>query len=383
MQWVDRILSRAGFERRAAPDPSWAALQTFGSGGGAVSARLAENLTAVTASVAAIASALASAPVIIYRRTPDGRTEQPAHPLRHLFDEGPNQTQSWPDLAEAWIAGALLHGNGVLEIVHAGGTIEAVRFIPWGNVAWMQAPSGRLVYDVTEQGPAGRQRRLLADDVAHLKDRSDDGLIGRSRLARSAEAVAHGLDLQTRQRAVVANGAAPSGAITSEQPITAEAFARLRQGLEDRHTGAGNAGKVLILSDGLKWQGLGFSPEDAELLASRQFSVEEIARLYAVPPPLIQDYSHNTFTTSAAAGRWFAQFTLMPWARKIEAVLGRALFPAGSGYEIEIDLSGLLRGDPETRWAAHKIAIDAGILDADEVREIEGYNPRGKAGPLG
>lgn len=349
----------------------------------AVSARLAENLTAVTASVAAIASALASAPVIIYRRTPDGRKEQAGHPLRFLFDEGPNPLQSWPDFAESWIAGTLLHGNGLVEVVGGGAAVDALRFIPWGNVAWQQAPSGRLVYDVAEQGPAGRRYRLLADGVAHLKDRSDDGLIGRSRLSRAAEAVAHGLDLQTRQRAVVANGAAPSGAITSEQPISPEAMGRLRHGLDERHSGAGNAGRVLILSDGLKWQGLGFSPEDAELLASRKFSVEEIARLYAVPPPLIQDYSHNTFTNSAAAGRWFAQFTLMPWARKIEAVLGRALFAAGSGLELEIDLSGLLRGDPETRWAAHKIATDAGILDADEIREIEGYNPRGKAGQLG
>ena len=136
----------------------------------------------------------------------------------------------------------------------------------------------------------------------------------------------------------------------------------------------------MILSDGLTWQGLGFSPEDAELLASRKFSVEEIARLFAVPPPMIGDLSHGTFTNSREAGRWFAMHTLAPWARKIESVLTRALFPSGSGFEIEVDLSGLLRGDPETRWAAHKIAVAAGILDADEVREIEGFNPRGKGG---
>jgi HK97 family phage portal protein len=137
----------------------------------------------------------------------------------------------------------------------------------------------------------------------------------------------------------------------------------------------------MLLDGGLKFEPYQISPEDAELLASRKFAVEEICRLFQVPPPLIQDYSHNTFTNSETAGRWFAQFTLAPWARKIEAEFRRALFAANSGLELEIDLSGFLRGDPQTRWAAHKIAVEAGILDADEIREIEGFNPRGAAVP--
>jgi HK97 family phage portal protein len=158
-------------------------------------------------------------------------------------------------------------------------------------------------------------------------------------------------------------------------------MAALRSQFDDRHAGAGKAGKVLVLSDGLKFNPFQISPEDAELLGSRKFAVEEVCRLYQVPPPLIQDYSNNTFTNSEAAGRWFAQFTLGPWARKIEAVMSRALFPEGSGLEIELDLSSFLRGDPQTRWAAHKIAVDAGILDPDEIREIEGFNPR-RAAPV-
>jgi phage portal protein BeeE len=67
---------------------------------------------------------------------------------------------------------------------------------------------------------------------------------------------------------------------------------------------------------------------------------------------------------------------LAPWARKIEAEFARSVFPSGGPYELELDLSGFLRGDPETRWAAHKIAIETGVLDADEVRQIEGWNPR-------
>ena len=73
------------------------------------------------------------------------------------------------------------------------------------------------------------------------------------------------------------------------------------------------------------------------------------------------------------------RFTLSPWARKIEAEFARSVFPASSGFELELDLSGFLRGDPATRWNAHKIALETGVLDPDEVRQVEGWNPR-KAG---
>lgn len=383
MQWVDRILSRAGFERRSvASSPSWAALQGLGTGN-SYSERMAENLSAVAGCVGAVASALASCPVYIYQRTAGTRTEVAEHPVAQLLRNGPNAHQTGPDLIESWVSGALLNGNSLLEVIRGDGGIAEIRSLPWSWVSPMLAPSGRLVYDVTEQtglyGQTGRVRRLLAGDVAHLKDRSNDGILGVSRLSRSADAVSHALQLNERANKVVAQGAAPSGAISSEQKIGPEQLAALRQQFDSRHAGAANAGRVLILSDAMKFTPFDITPEDAELLASRKFSVEEICRLYQVPPPIVQDYSHNTFTNSEAAGRWFAQFTLGPWARKIEAVLSRALFPEGSGLEIELDLSAFLRGDPQTRWAAHKIAVDAGILDADEIREIEGFNPRGKA----
>lgn len=118
------------------------------------------------------------------------------------------------------------------------------------------------------------------------------------------------------------------------------------------------------------------SPEDAEVLASRTYSGEEIARLFNVPPPIIGDLSHGTFTNSETAGRWFAQFTLSPWANKLENEFQRSVFADPSGAtHIEIDLSGIMRGDYAARWTANVAAVQAGILTADEVREQEGFNP--------
>ena len=387
MQWVESIAARFGFERRnLASSPTWAAMSVALGNGPAVNERMAENFGTVTACVNAISSALAMAPANIYRRTATGRVEVLDHPLRRLIDGGPNDAQTWPDLIESHIGSTLLTGNGLIAIEREGAEIARLRHVPWAWVSPMLAPSGRLVYDVTEQtglyGSKGQTRRLLAGDVVHLRDRSDDGILGRSRLSRSPDTIAAALQGNEFARAFLANGAQPAGAITSDQLIGGEAMKALRSQFDERHAGAGKAGRVLVLSDGLKFTPFQISPEDAELLGSRKFGVEEICRLFQVPPPLVQDYSHNTFTNSEAAGRWFAQFTLGPWARKIETAFSRALFPEGSGLHLELDLSSFLRGDPQTRWAAHKIAVDSGILDADEVREIEGFNPRGKVAPL-
>ena len=136
--------------------------------------------------------------------------------------------------------------------------------------------------------------------------------------------------------------------------------------------------KTLILDQGIKWRQISISPEDAELLASRRFTVEELARLFGCPPPIIGDLSHGTFTNSETAGRWFATHTLTPWIKKIEAEFTRSVFSEASRvtHEIELDLSGFLRGDPAQRWQAHEIAVKNQILTVNEVREVEGWNPR-------
>jgi HK97 family phage portal protein len=163
--------------------------------------------------------------------------------------------------------------------------------------------------------------------------------------------------------------------LKSPAKLTTEQRTMLRDQFMERFEGTRNAGRALILDGGLDWQSISISPEDAELLESRKFGVIEICRLFQVPPPIVQAYENNTFTNATQAGLWFATFCLAPWARKIEAEFTRSLLPAG--LELELDLSGFLRGDPETRWNAHKIAIETGVLDTDEIRLIEGWNPRG------
>lgn len=379
MSFIDRIAARMGYEKRA-QDVSWQVLSaSYGMSAG-MSARAAENLSAVLACTTAIASALASIPALVYQRDAKGvRTEAPGHPLARLIRGGVNPHQSWPDFVEHYVSSALLSGNGLASQEYSpSGELAGLHYIPWHTVTASQLASGRLAYDVADG--RGRVRRYLQGEVTHLRDRTDDGLIGRSRLSRAGSAVENAQAANDFSRNFLNNGAQPSGVLSTPGVIGPDALSRLREDFDRRHKGADNAGRVMILDGGLAWTPSQISPEDAELLETRKFGVEEICRIFQVPPPLVQDYSHNTFTNSETAGRWFAMFCLAPWARKIEAEFARSIFPVGGPYELEFDLSGFLRGDPATRWNAHAIALSNGVLTPDEVRLVEGWNPREAGG---
>ncbi|WP_458096229.1 phage portal protein [Roseomonas sp. WA12] len=383
-------LRRAESRSMGSSPPGYA--EAFGvqptASGAYVSPHLAENLSAVYACVAAVSSALASLPALVYHRTLEGRTEAPTHPVARLLRR-PNPDQTWPDWMEWTVAQVLSRGNA-LSIIETDGAGRPVGLhpVPWGAVQVVRLPSGALAYDVAPSGPtrAGgnvQRRRYLAGEVFHLRDRSDDGVIGRSRVSRAPDVLGNALALQEWSGAQWRNGATPSGVLKFPSKIPSQDVAdRIRMGFERNYSGSRNGGRIMILENGAEWQGISLSPEDAEVLGSRRFSVEEICRLFQVPPPIVQAYEHNTFTNAAQASLWFAQLTLTPWARKIEAEFSRSVFGAASRdtHELELDMSGLMRGDYVSRWQAHEIAVRNNILTADEVREVEGWNPRGAQG---
>lgn len=351
--------------------------------GGHITPRLAENLATVQACVNAITSGIASLPALVYQQSNAGRTEAPNHPVARLVRQ-PNPYQTWPDFIETMLGSTLLHGNGLAIMQHDGaGRPTALIPVPWHCVQPMLLPSGMLAFDVVAYTSpwafTGLPRRYLSTEVVHLKDRSDDGLLGRSRLSRSPDALGNALSLQAWSAHTWENGATPSGALKIPTALNKDSFDRLKEQVRSRHQGTQNARGVLILESGAEWQALSVSPEDAEVLDSRRFSVEEIARLFQVPPPLLQDYTRNTFSNATTAGLWFAQFSLAPWVVKIEAEFRRSVFGPSSPFELCIDLSGLTRGDFTARWAAYAIAVQNGILDPDEIRQVEGWNPRGAA----
>lgn len=375
----------APMERRdieaPASEPGFFGLAPMSGTSAFVSVAMAENLSTVCACINALASGLAALPARVYQTQGNGRVETPGHPVARII-RAPNPYMTWADWVEWTVAQMLLHGNALSVVVRDGaGRPVALNPIPWNTVSVSVLPSGRLAFDVVTSGDglassrtAAVSRRYLDTDVFFLKDRMDGPYIGRSRISRAPATIDGALELQTYTGSVWSNAATPSVAVTLPATITPAGFRRMEAELNDRSVGARRAKSVMYLDKDTTVTPLSVSPEDAEVLASRKFSVTELCRLFNVPPPIIQDYANNTFTNAETASKWFATNSLAPLARKIESEMSRSVF-TDPAFHMEIDLSGLLRGDFASRWAANVAAVTAGILTKDEVREQEGWGP--------
>lgn len=384
LEWA-RDLFR--IETRSAPAPSsWDLMKAGGfqtDAGITLSPHGAENISAVFASVQCIAETVATLPLVVYRRTGDRvRSPDPSHPVARLFASGPNETQTTPEFIETMLGICLLRGNSYAEIVRdqrgqpvallpfAADTVSIVQFANTRRVAYDTAPSWRA------------PRRLLAEEVLHLRDRSDDGIVGKSRLQRARETFATAAATERFAASMFRNGAALSGVLSHPEQIGEEAAKRLRKSFEEIYRGAENAGRVCVLEEGLKWQQISVSPEDAQMLDSRRFSVEQIARLFRIPPPILGDLSHGTFSNVEALQRQFYSHTLMPWLTKLERLIERTLFSEAdrATHEVEFDCDLLLRGDMLQRYQCYRIAREIGLASANELRAWEHLNPRADKG---
>ena len=379
------LLSRLWSRMTGRPAETRRAAGTFASfgypslaGGGIYNAHLAENLATVVACVEVISGTISTLPALVYRQLAHGRTEAPDHPVSALIRR-PNARQSWPDWLAMTMAQVLLYGNAITIIERDGDgrPVELVP-IPWPNVTVSVTAAGRLAFDVLRMTPAGstgQSRRFLEDEVFLLRGRSDDGFLGRSVLSRAPGVIAAAEGGQTFSNALLRNGANPSFALRHPGRLNPEARSYLAESLTSKHEGASNAGKVMVLDEGMEAVPISMTAEDAELLASRRFSGEELARLFNVPPPLIGDLTHGSYSNVETMGRYLATFCLAPWARRIEAEFSRSVFLPDDPHHLMVDLAGLQRGDEAARWQTYKVAIEAGILSVNEIRGIEGWNP--------
>lgn len=369
-------------ETRSVSEGSW--IQegaTVSYSGYRISPEAVEALSAVFGCVQAISGAISSLPVYVYRMSGKQREEITDGPFVRLLKRGPNQYQSMPEFLEMLTAQVLLRGNALVEVeASSSGKVEAMRVVPWEWVNPQLLPNGSLAFDVYAAPSIWAaqpkfKKRLLQSETILIRDRSDDGLLGVSRLQRARGAFIAARTVNDFAVKSFENGMRPGVVLQTDAKLTPEAREALKNRLKTGFTGPNQAATTLVLESGLQFSQMhSISPEDAELLESRKWSTEEICRIFQVPPPIIQDYAHNTFTNSAAAGRWFAQFCLLPLVRKIEAAFNAFLWPSGR-CELSLDLSVFDRGDPSTRWQNHQIAVSNGILSRDEVREIEGFSP--------
>jgi HK97 family phage portal protein len=351
----------------------------------------AENVATICACVDVISSAIATLPAIVYETLPDGnRRERPDHPVARLIRQ-PNRVQSWPDLARFFMAQVLLYGNALLTMEYDGnGQPVSLSPLPWWNAQPIivpaqpeqamgpLAPSGRLAFDtlrtIAPWGGTGVPRRYFVEEVFYLRDRSDTGVLGSSRLSRAPMLVQQGLSVQAFATYLWENVGTPNLALKHPGKLSPEASARIANSWMQTHVGPLNARKLMILEEGMAPEALATTAEDLQVLESRKFVAEEVARLFGVPPPLVGIWDHSTFTNSAQAAAWFATNTLAPWCVAIEREFARVVFNDPERFHLELDLSALVKGDYATRAQVGVNLVRAGITTPNELRQELGYD---------
>ncbi|AVT20060.1 phage portal protein [Paracidovorax avenae] len=375
MTIIERALRAVGLERRSsshAPggDSYWSDFATLRNG--PVNDKTAQGVSAVYACVQAISETTASLPLILFKRDGDDRARASDHPLYRVLHDMANPEQTALEFREYMQACVLLRGNAFARIVRGwDGQVRELWPLP-ADVSVMRLDSGRLAYEYTDR--KGTVHRLLADEVLHLRHRlGDDGVLGISPIAAARGVVELALSESEHGVNTFRNGAKLLGVLKFPGKLKPEQKASIRESWSSQHAGGGNAGRTAVLEEGVDFQPLSMTLEDAEWIASRQFSVEEVARLFRVPPTVIGDLRHGNYSNSVEMARQFVTMTLrrhlVAWE---QAIAKQLLTEAGRRiYFAEHQVEGLLRGDATNRADFYDKGISAGWMLKSEARKLE------------
>lgn len=372
---ADFIVKRSSFAR---PD-SWL-FDAFGARptatGVLVSETSAMRMTAVYACVRILAETVASLPLVVYRRQERGKVRDPSHPLYRVLHDQANDEMTAMQLREALMVHVLLWGNAYAYIERDGrGQVAALWPLLPDRTYPLRDSDGNLQYLTTLS--SGEQRKLPPQDVLHVPGLGFDGLVGQSPIRMAMEAVGLGLAAEAFGAKFFGNGAHLSMVFEHPHKLSPEAYERLKKSLENAHTGLDKAHKIKILEEGMKVSQLTVPPDQAQFLETRKFQVNEICRIFRVPPHLVGDLDRATFSNIEHQSIEFVVHTIRPWLVRWEQAINNKLFTASERavYFAEHIVDGLLRGDIKSRYDAYSIAINNGWMSPDEVRELENLNP--------
>ena len=352
----------------------WSFLFGGTTSGKAVNERTAMQTSAVYACVRILAESVAGLPLHVYERTANGsKSTKPSHPLYRLLHDEPNREMTSFVFRETLMSHLLLWGNAYAQIIRDGRgfPIALYPLLP-DRMAVDRNESGELVY--TYQSDKG-QVKLRRENILHIPGLGFDGLIGYSPIAMAKNAVGLALATEDYGATFFANGANPGGVLEHPGVIKPEQADRLRESWQSQFGGA-NAHKVAVLEEGLKFHQMSIPPEQAQFLETRKFQINEIARIFRVPPHMVGDLEKSSFSNIEQQSLEFVKYTLDPWVVRWEQSLQQALILPSEKATIFIkfNLDGLLRGDYQSRMQGYSTGIQNGFMSVNDVRGLEDMN---------
>ena len=348
------------------------------SSGKAVTERSAMQMTAVYSCVRILAEAVAGLPLHLYRYNDTGGKEKAIdHPLYRLLHDEPNPEMSSFVFRETLMTHLLLWGNAYSQIIRNGkGEVVALYPLMPNRMSVDRDDKGRLYYKYTtsaEDAPTleGSSAILAPSDVLHIPGLGFDGLVGYSPIAMAKNSIGMAIACEEYGAKFFANGATPGGIL--EHPGTVKDPKRVRDSWNSAFGGSGNANKVAVLEEGMKYTPISISPEQAQFLETRKFQINEIARIFRVPPHMVGDLEKSSFSNIEQQSLEFVKYTLDPWVARWEQSIQRSLLTPEEKkkYFVKFNLEGLLRGDYATRMTGYATARQNGWMSANDIRELE------------
>ena len=345
-----------------------------------VNERSAMQMTAVYACVRILSESIASLPVHLYQNETEGsKVRAVKHPLYRILHDEPNPEMTSFVFRETLMTHLLLWGNAYAQIIRNGkGEVIGLYPLMPNRMTVDRDVFGRICYCYQMQdsdahtGKTGNVT-LKPSDVLHIPGLGFDGLVGYSPIAMAKNAI--GLSIATEEYGArfFANGATPGGIL--EFPGTVKNPESIRESWNKGFSG-NNAHKVAILEEGMKYTPISISPEQAQFLETRKFQIDEIARIFRVPPHMVGDLEKSSFSNIEQQSLEFVKYTLEPWIIRWEQSLNRALLSETekSDYFVKFNVDGLLRGDYQSRMNGYATGIQNGFLSPNDVRRLENWD---------
>ena len=367
---------RSIFRSRDRPQNSVSQAMIFSFGqsaaGKSSNPRAAMGMTAVYASVRVLSETVASIPLHLYRHTDQGSEKATNHPLYRLLHDEPNAEMTSFIMREAMMAHLLLWGNSYSQIIRSGrGEIVALYPLLPEFMDVDRDAGGQLTYTYYKDGVPYRLDPL---EVLHIPALGFDGIMGYSPIAIERNAIGIGLAAEEYGSKFFSNGATPAGVLT--HPGNIKDATKLRESWHEAYGGSVNSNRVAILEEGTKFEKISIPNNDAQFIETRKFQVDEIARIFRVPPNMIGDLEHATFSNIEQESINFTRYSVRPWLVRIEQSMNRALLTDAEKQTMyaEFNMSGLERGAYLDRMNGYAIGRQNGWLSANDIHEMENMN---------
>ena len=343
-----------------------------------VNERSAMQMTAVYSCVRILSEAVAGLPLHLYQYTDKGSKEKAVdNPLYFLLHDEPNTEMTSFVFRETLMTHLLLWGNAYSQIIRngKGETVGLYPLMP-DRMTVGRDEKGRLYYEYMVSSDDAKTLkdgtvRLSPYDVLHIPGLGFDGLVGYSPIAMAKNAIGLAIAAEEYGSKFYANGATPSGIL--EYPGTVKEPDKVRESWNAGFGGSSNAHKIAVLEEGMKYTPISISPNEAQFLETRKFQINEIARIFRVPPHMVGDLEKSSFSNIEQQSLEFVKYTLEPWLVRWEQAMQRALIPQDdkSKYFIKFNVDGLLRGDYQSRMQGYATARQNGWMSANDIRELE------------